>query len=465
MKRPLGSFLLSASLLSVPVRAETTATNQLSWTPTLEGAVNGTITLTTQEFLTVPQAVAEEARNEGASPFIVAKETPTVDLALCGGLEMNKTLHPWWSAWGDICVASDRRVYSGVGDHGDEVAGTSQLYIYRWDPKTRQLSRILDVNSLVKREKGEPTFSKLHARIDEGADGRIYFTATLNNGAAARDEKYKWSDALPGGQIYAYDPKTDRTEIVANLPARRCSTGSRLDRKRYIWWCNLDGEDANALWAYDLSTKKQLVRTPEGSVAMNRNFALARDGSVYFNGKDYTLWKYDPKANSVGPTKSQFPNSQYMRCSTDQNRAGDIYGITVPDGMKTKDFNVFRYNPKADKLEILGREFTIGHYTTVCTMSPDEKFVYYISGTAVVQYSIAKKQRKVIAFLGDVIEKKYKHIVGSNFGLKMSADGSTLYAHTNGYSYQGEKPKENELAKVGWSIVSFVAVHIPASER
>lgn len=115
-------------------------------------------------------------------------------------------------------------------------------------------------------------------------------------------------------------------------------------------------------------------------MTMNRNFALARDGTVNFNGKDFTIWKYDPKTNSSGPTRSQFPASRSMRCSTDQIASGDIYGITVPDGMKNKEFNLFRYNPSDDKLELLGKEFTIGHSTTVCVLSPDEKYVYYISG-------------------------------------------------------------------------------------
>ena len=58
-----------------------------------------------------------------------------------------------------------------------------------------------------------------------------------------------------------------------------------------------------------------------------------------------------------------------------------------------------------------------------------------------------------------------EHIAGSVFGLKMSVDGSPLYAHTNGYSYQGPKPAEAELGKVGLSMVSFLAIHIPTSER
>lgn len=81
-----------------------------------------------------------------------------------------------------------------------------------------------------------------------------------------------------------------------------------------------------------------------------------------------------------------------------------------------------------------------------------------------VQYDIAKHQLRAIAFLGKVIEKRTKHIVGSVFGLKMSADGLKLYAFTNGCSYKGVRPAEGELAKVGWSFVSFLEIHIRASE-
>ena len=36
---------------------------------------------------------------------------------------------------------------------------------------------------------GQPAWSKVHAKIDEAADGRIYFTCTLNGGSRAGDPK------------------------------------------------------------------------------------------------------------------------------------------------------------------------------------------------------------------------------------------------------------------------------------
>lgn len=417
----------------------------------------------------MPPSVAAEAATPGAASFTVAREAPTVELALADDLTPDKALHPWWSAWGDLCVARDGRVYFGIGDHGDCAAGTAKLYLYRWEPDAHRLSRVLDANALVKRERGEPAFSKVHGRIDEGRDGRLYFTATLNDGAAAGEAQYKWSEALPGGQLYAYDPATDRAEIVANLPARKCSLSCRLDAARNVWWCNLDGNKTDAMWAYDLTQKREVFRSAEGVVAANRCFVLARGGAVWFNGKDSVLWRVDPAGYTGAPTLLRFPESQFMRCATDPDGRGVFYGVTAPEGLKTREFNLFRCDTAAGTLEMLGREFTSGHYTTVCVLSPDEKRVYYIPsapGAPVVQYDVALNQRKVIAFLDDVLSKGAHFAVGSVFGLKMTPDGSVLYAHTNGSCFPDARPANKaEMAKVGRPAPAFLAIHIPAQER
>ena len=99
--------------------------------------------------------------------------------------------------------------------------------------------------------------------------------------------------------IYRFDPKSGQTTVLANLPAKRCTATSLLDRERQIWWCNLEAGTGNALWALDLRTGKPVFQAEDGSMGFNRNFALARDGSIIFNGKD-ALWKYDPAKKSLG---------------------------------------------------------------------------------------------------------------------------------------------------------------------
>ena len=42
--------------------------------------------------------------------------------------------------------------------------------------------------------------------------------------------------------------------------------------------------------------------------------------------------------------------------------------------------DLFRYSPAKDKLTLLGKNFLTGEYVTVCDLSPDERYVYYLPG-------------------------------------------------------------------------------------
>lgn len=274
---------------------------QEQWPPPLKGAVNGTVTFTSDLLLKVPPDVQKMAAEPDVPPFIVAKTPPVIDLAYHGNLPNAALNGTGWSAWGDICLASDGRVYSGIGDHGDDAGGKSHAYIYEWDPKTKILKQVVDLNAVVPRTKGEPTWSKVHCRILEGADGNIYFSGTLNDGNAADKPQFKWSEAIPGGQIYQYNPKTGQTSLYANLPAGHCTATTLMDLERNIFWCNLEA-GPNALWAFDMTNKRELYRAPAGSVTFNRNFAMDRKGVVYFNGEG-GIWKCDLQTKSITKTK------------------------------------------------------------------------------------------------------------------------------------------------------------------
>ena len=441
-----------------------------SWPPALTGAVNGTVTFTSDLFLKIPANVQEELAKPGAVPFVLAKTAPTVDFAFHGNLPDRALNGTGWSAWGDICLAGDGRVYAGIGDHGDDMGGKSHAYVYQWDPATKVLKQIVDLNAIMPRTKGEPSWSKLHARITEGPDGTIYFTGTLNDGNRANEKGFNWSETIPGGQLYQYNPTTGKASLFCSLPPAHCTATTMLDRKRNIWWCNLEA-GPNGLMALDLATKQIIYQAPAGSMKLNRNFALARNGVVYFNGVG-GIWKCDLKTKSISPTRSSFGKDDNggMRSSTDESKKGWIYGVC----METKDLptSLFRYSPKKDKLELLGKNFVIPEYTTVCVLSPDEKYLYYLPGshggafgigTPVIQYNIAKHQQKVLAFMRGPLESIYHYVPAGSYGVKISADGSTLYVNFNGHAADDTRPKP--MTASGFGLTGFAAIHIPASER
>ena len=52
------------------------------------------------------------------------------------------------------------------------------------------LKQIADPNKIAGAHPGGPSFSKVHARILEGRDKKIYFTCTLNDGGKAGEVKW-----------------------------------------------------------------------------------------------------------------------------------------------------------------------------------------------------------------------------------------------------------------------------------
>lgn len=439
--------------------------NDGAWPPALPGAENGTVTMTADQFLTVPAAVQSAADQDGAAPFTVAQTPPTVKLAFHRDLGPDAAGRRLWSSWGDICVASDGRVYCGVGDHGNDVGGDARCFLYRWDPRRAVLEQVVDMNQVVPPQAGQPAWSKVHARIDEGPDGKIYFSCTLNDGNRAGQPGYGWNESLPGGQLYQYDPATGKTTVFANLPPRRCTATSLLDRERNVWWCNLEAGEGNALWGLDLGDRRVVYQSPDGAVAFNRDFAMAADGSLYFNGEG-RLQKLDPRTQKISETKTSFGKSPGMRCSTRESRDGFLYGATHGTSQ------LFRYAPARDELTLLGPNWLQGEYTTVMALSPDERFLYYLpgahgrafhQGTPVVQYNLKTGERKVLAFLADVIEKQCSYVPAGTYGVKLSADGGVLYVNFNGHAADAVRPPT--MKPNGFGLCAFAALHIPSGER
>jgi sugar lactone lactonase YvrE len=458
------TVVLVLTLLAVCLSTFSARAQDIAWPPALPGATSGSVAFTAKTLLAVPAAVGEKREAEGVARFVVAETPPTVDFAYHRQLGENAVARRLWSSWGDICVASDGSVYCAIGDHGDDAGGDARCFVYRWDPAAKQLSQIVDMNRVVPHTEGQPAWSKVHAKLDEGPDGAIYFSCTLNDGNRAINENFHWNDKLPGGQVYRYDPKSGETSVFANLPPKRCTATSLLDRERGIWWCNLEA-GPNALWGLDMKTKQAVYKAPDGSMLFNRAFALGRDGSIYFNGEG-GIWKYDAKSGELAATGAVLPDCPGMRSASAESSRGVIYGTTYQTNQ------LFAFDTKANKTELLGPTFLTGEYTTVMLLSPDEKYLYYLPGshgkawqygTPVIQYEIATGRRKVLAFLAATMSEKFGFVPGGTYGAKLSADGSTLYVNFNGHAADGQRPEK--MRPNGFGLCGFAAIHIPPSER
>ena len=108
----------------------------------------------------------------------------------------------------------------------------------------------------------------------------------------------------------------------------------------------------------------------------------------------------------------------------------------------------------------------------MCELSPDERFLYYLpgshgrawqSGTPVIQFDLASGHRKVLAFLAPAIESRTDYVPAGTYGMKVSADGSTIFVNFNGHPADAIRPAK--MKPIGFGLTAFAAIHIPASER
>jgi hypothetical protein len=481
---------------------------QDTWPPKLPTAnKNGVATLNTPDLLKVPAAVQHVLDSTSNAQLTIAKAVPTVEVIYHDGLPNAALNGTGWSSWGDICVASNGKVYSGIGNHWKTDRG--QSYVYSWDPNTKTLTKVADLNKISGAGADDVHFSKVHAHIIEGRDKKIYFTGTLDDGGKAESEDMmkRWNTKIGGGKLFQYDPATGKSIVYADFPKARVTATTKYDPKRNILYCSLEGSpDGFAFGAFDMTAKKWIYNGPPAEVSgQDRNFMLDSKGNIYFNGvesaahtalreknlaaamgegkvipasmlpginrrinkvaKAYTtLWKYDPTTNKVTPTNTYFTSIGF-RSSTVESKEGYIYGSTMGGEM-------FRYSPSKDKIEILSSNFLIdGEYITVCDLSPDEKYVYYLpgahgsagfSGTPVIQYDVKTNKQKAIAFLNEPMNNAWHYAPGGTYGMKVSKDGSKLYIGLNGAPSDNIRPKE---LHEGFGLTSFAVINIPASER
>ncbi|WP_276346935.1 hypothetical protein [Daejeonella sp. JGW-45] len=490
-------LLLSAALFSACSNVQ----NETVWPPVLPASnEKGVASLSTPDLLTMPSEVRHILDSARHITLSVATEAPLVELVYHNELPNAALNGVGWSSWGDICLASNGKVYSGTGNHWYTDKG--ETYVYSWDPSAKEIKKIADVNKLTAAADDEIHFSKVHAPIFEGRDKKIYFTGTLDDGDKGGSKPIldKWSTNIPGGKLFQYDPASGKTIVYADFPPARVTATSVYDPNRNFLYCELEGDPRGVSFGvFDMGKKEWVFQTEPGVVSHHRNLMLDKSGNVYFNGVQDTLsvseyqahqekqkgkttsmlpadqidrirrlplteiWKYDPETGTVSPTKSKTLGG--FRASTHESKSGFIYGTTMAG-------ELFRYSPSADELTLLGSNFLDkGEYITVCVLSPDEKYMYYLpgahgsagfSGTPVIQYDITSGKQKALAFLSGPMSNAFNYSPGGTYGVKISKDGSTLYIGLNGSVAGSAKPKQHEA---GFGLTSFAIVHIPAKER
>ena len=186
-----------------------------------------------------------------------------------------------------------------------------------------------------------------------------------------------------------------------------------------------------------------------------RNIIVDRAGNAYFSVNTNGLAKYSPISNAVQVLPVTL--SGKLRASTRQAADGWIYGAT--DNPR----KLFRFHPGSNVVQELGDAWG---YTAHMVLDPTEQYFYYIPdahgnawqrGTPLLQFHIANRTHKVIAFLNSGIEPQTGYRLGGTYALDIDAEGKRIFINMNASRVGVDRSS-------GFGSPGVVVVHIPETE-
>lgn len=394
----------------------------------------------------------------------VAETAPTVDFLYFPGQDYEGKP---WSNWGDS-LAVNGKYYASIGDHlavggrGDGAHGNGTGRVFEYDPEKKTFRRLLDTADLLALPKDHYAPSKIHGRLDMGADGWLYCSTHRGSTTVTADKNH-----YEGDWILRCDPKSGKSEVVVCGPVpKHCIPTSVLDPDRLIFYGGTaPGTDAKdpgiRFFAYDVKNRKMLYSGPDGP-ARYMIFARSTGRVYYVPGKEDQigpLVRFDPA--KAGPPE-KISASLGLRAATHETPQGKVY--TVSKGARGGEATLFAFDTKTEKAEELGSAAVASNtYITSLDADPAGRYLYYIpgahggserDGSAVVQFDTRTKQKKVIAFLHPYFQEKYGATLAGTFSSAIDPKGDRLYITWN----------VNRGGRV-WDCCALTVIHIPESER
>lgn len=392
----------------------------------------------------------------------IAKAAPTVDFLYYPGQTYEGKP---WSNWGDS-LAVNGKYYASIGDHlalGGKGPGNGNALVFEYDPEKKSFRQLVDLVKLLDLPKDHYAPAKIHSRLDLGSDGWLYFATHRGSTTVTADKNnYK------GDWIIRCDPRSGKSEVVVQGPVpKHCIPTSVLDGERLIFYggtaAGTDAKDKGVqFFAYDVKNKKLLHSCGDGPP---RYLILSKStGRVYWvpggEGAVGQLVRFDPKKPG-DPVKLEAKLG--CRAATQETPQGVVY--TISQGGKGSDARIYSFDVKTEEAKELGpAQVGAQGYVTSLDADPTGRYLYYVPGahggserdnSAVVQYDVKTKKRKVIAFLHPFYKDKVGATLAGTFSTAVDPKGDKVYVTWN-VRRAGDK---------AWDCCALAVIHVPESER
>ena len=430
-----------------------------------------------EKMLKIPESIKH------LSGFTVAKTPPTIEFVIVPLKNRYLKSVPKgyfqgiWSSWSQgNYYAPTQKYYAAIGNHGFYYP---ELYLIEYDSQTKTIKTLPEINKIMGRNGSEFGDGKIHGWLDFYNGSELYFCTYCAKYPEPSEEEYL--SGYDGGSIMSYNVITEKFENYG-VPLKRSSWPyHRMDTRRGLMFAvGIYGE----FLCYDINKReiRYAGHLPNGMRWHNRTMLIDEDtGFIYSttsveSDSAIHFVKYDPVKNRFYEMNSSIPKNSItgemgqMRAHTKtKTKDGWFMGVVVAKNAGSGG-QLFKFYPDEDRVEDLGLCWPGKHrYTASLTLSPDEKYLYYIpgahgkgyhEGASVVQYNIKTGERKVLAFLFPYFYEKYGYIVGGTFSIKIDDNGEKLFILFNG-AFDEYNPEGGDI----FGDLSVMVVNIPESER
>ena len=191
------------------------------------------------------------------------------------------------SMWSALYAAKSGKLYIGLCTHAEAA------HFYEFDPQTTALKHVADLTVFKgERGKGIRTTGKIHVRMSEDEQGRVYF------GDFCEDTGPECVDpaSYRGPHWFCYDPAKEHLENLGQINRQWGILGFVMEPKyQRLYGLAEDGH----LYTMDL---KNRVTTDLGRVDdwdICRTIFADDEGNVYGSYPIGRIWKYDPRQDRI----------------------------------------------------------------------------------------------------------------------------------------------------------------------
>lgn len=263
--------------------------------------------------------------------------------------------------WSAVTAARDGRVYIGLCKHGGDG------HLAQFDPATGKV-RVLGNMTEVTRETGlgRQRQSKIHTKLHEASDGRVFFATHLGNWwYHAREQE---AASYPGGHFLSYDPRTDRIEDYGiPFPNLGGIITLALDPRREILY-GMTFPTGNLVKFDPAKRAGQVLGRMNNWHAVVRTLVVDGRGRVYGSAEPNRIFRYDPGSDKVEFLAGTIPERAGLdpspETSTTTKRLWRT-AILSRDGRKI-------YGVQAGSVDLFEVDLASQKVRTLAQLAPDE---------------------------------------------------------------------------------------------